>query len=145
MNNAFLGKTVENVKNYRLITTKSRTNFLVSEPNCNIAKKISDNLLAIEIKKTQVIMNKPIYFGLLILEISKIVIHEFCYDYLKSKYGEKSKLCYIDRDSFTNYIKAEGIYVDIKTRSDNSNYKIERLFPRGKTKNVVGLMKNELG
>ena len=114
MNNAFLGKTVENIKNYRLINDQIKDKFFwCQNQNCSIAKKISDNLLAIEIKKTQVIMNKPIYFGLLILEISKIVIHEFCYDYLKSKYGEKSKLCYIDRDSFTNYIKAEGIYVDI--------------------------------
>ena len=58
-----------------------------------------------EMKKTQVLMNKPVYLGLSILELSKILIYEFWYDYVKPKYGEKAKLSYMDTDSFIVYIK----------------------------------------
>ena len=71
-------------------------------------------------------MNKPVYLGLSILEISKIVMYEFWYYYVKLKYGEKAKLCYIDTDSFIVYIKTKDIQVDIakdiETRSDTLNY-----------------------
>ena len=56
-------------------------------------------------KKTEILMNKPVDLGLLILELSKILMHEFWYDYLKPKYGKKAKLCYMDTDSFIVYIK----------------------------------------
>ena len=69
-----------------------------------------ENLLAMEIKRTQILMNKPVYLYLSVLEISKIVMYEFWYDYIKPKYGEKVKLCYMDTDSFTVYIKSEDIY-----------------------------------
>ena len=59
------------------------------------------------------LMGKPVYLGLLILEISKMVMHEFCYDYVKPKYGEKAKLSYMDTDSFIVYIKTENISLDI--------------------------------
>ena len=68
-----------------------------------------ENLLAIEIKTTQIFINKPIYFVLSILELSKIVMYEFWYNYVKSKYGEKAKLCYMDTESFIVYIKTEYI------------------------------------
>ena len=84
------------------MTTKAKDNFLVSEPNYNKTYKFSDNLLVLEMKRTQVIMNKPSYFCLSILEINKTVMYEFHYDYLKSK------LCYMDRDSFIIYIKIES-------------------------------------
>ena len=60
-------------------------------------------------KKTQLFINKPIYLGLSTLEISKIVIYEFWYDYVKPKYGEKAKLCYMDTNSFIVYIKTEDL------------------------------------
>ena len=63
--------------------------------------------------KAQALMNKSVYLGLLILGISKIVMYEFWYDYIKPKYEEKSKLCYIDTDSFIVYLKTEDIYKDI--------------------------------
>ena len=58
-------------------------------------------------------MNKPVYLGLSILELSKILMYEFWYDYVKPKYGEKAKLCYMDTDSFIVYIKTDGIYKNI--------------------------------
>ena len=90
-------------------------------------------------------MNKPIYLGLLILELSKTVMQEFWYDYVKPRYGEKAKLCYIDTDSFIVYIKTEGIYMDIAkdvvTRFDTSNCELDRPFSKEKNKKVVGLIK----
>ena len=76
-------------------------------------KFLTENLLAIEIRKTQILMNKPNYLGLSILDLSKTVIYEFQYDYVKSKYGEKSKLCYVDADSFIVQIKTNDISKDI--------------------------------
>ena len=94
-------------------------------------------------------MNKPIYLGLSILEISKTLIYEFWCDYMKPKYGDNVKLCYMDTDSFIMYIKREDFYEDIandvEKRFDTSNYKVDRPLPTGKNKKVIGLMKDELG
>ena len=60
-------------------------------------------------RKTLIMMNKPVHFGLSILELSKILMYEYWYDYRKPKHGEKAKLCYMDRDSFIVYIKTDGI------------------------------------
>ena len=83
-------------------------------------------------------MNKPVYLDLTRLEISKLVMYEFCYDYGKPKYRKKGKLCYMDIDSFIVYTKTEDIYVDIEkdieTRFDISNYKLDRPLPRRKNK-----------
>ena len=98
---------MENVRKHRdikLATTVPRRNRLVSKPNYHTRKKISDNLLTIEIKRMQILMNKPVYLGLSILEICKIVMHESWYDHVKPKYGEKAKLCYTDAHSFIVYI-----------------------------------------
>ena len=122
MNNAVFGKTMENVRNHRgikLITTETRRNYLVLEPKYHTKKFVSDNLLATEIEKTPMIITKPVYSGLTILEISKIVLFQFWYDYVKAKYGERAKLSYRDTDSFTVYIKTEDIDVDIATSFGN--------------------------
>ena len=105
MNNAVFGKTMENVRKHRdikLVTTDKRRNKLVSEPNYYTIKCFSESLVAIEMKKTKIKINKPIYLGLSILEISKILMYEFWYDYIKPKYGDNVKLCYMDTDSFYN-------------------------------------------
>ena len=100
-------------------------------------------------KKTKVKMNKPIYLGLSILEISKILMYEFWYDYMKPKYGDNVKLCYMDADSFIMHIKTENLYKDIandaEKRFDISKYEVDRPLPAGKNKKVIGLMKDELG
>ena len=80
MNNSVFGKTMENVRNHRdikLVTTDIRRNKLVSEPNYHTTKQFSENLLAIEMKKTKVKMNKPVYLGMSILDISKRLMYEF--------------------------------------------------------------------
>ena len=109
----------------------------------------SKNLLAIEMKKTQVIMNKLVYLGLSRLDTSKAEMYEFWYDYLKPKYNDKAKMCYINTDSFIVHIKTEDIYndisEDIETRFDTSNHNVNRLLPMRKSKKVLGLMKDVLG
>ena len=85
MSNSVFGKTMENVRKYRdikVVTTDNRRNQLVSEPNYHTAKYFSEDLLAIEMKKIKVKMNKPIYFGMSILDISKTLVYEFWYDYI---------------------------------------------------------------
>ena len=94
-------------------------------------------------------MNKPVYLGLSILGISKILMYEFWYGYIKPRYQNNAKLCYMDTDSFIIYIKTEDVYEDIaddvEKRFDTSNYEVNRPLPTGKKKKVTGLMKNELG
>ena len=116
MNNAVFGKTMENVRKHRdikLVTTDKRRNHLVSEPNYHTTKWFSENLLAIETKKTKVKMNMPAYLGLSILEISKTLMYKFLYDYMKPKYGDNVKLCYMDTDTFIMHIKTEDFDKDI--------------------------------
>ena len=103
MNNSDLGKTMENVKKRRdtkLVTKERRRNYLVSELNYHTTKFFAENFLAIEMRITQVLMNKPVYLGLSIIDLSKTLIYEFWYGYVKSKCGEKANLCYIDTDIF---------------------------------------------
>ena len=152
MNNAVFGKTMENVRKHRdikLVKTDKKRNKLVSEPNYHTMKLIDDNLAIIEMKKVKVKMNKPIYLGLSILDISKITMYEFWYDFIKSKYESRAKLCYMDRDSFIINIKTEDFYKDISEnvmeRFDTSNYFYDRPLPKNVNKKVVGLMKDELG
>ena len=152
MNNAVFGKTMDNVRKHRdikLVKTDRRRNKLVSEPNYHTMKLIEENLSIIEMKKVKVKMNKPIYLGLRILEISKIIMYEFWYDYVKNKYGNKARLCYTDTDSFIINIKTNDFYKDIiqdvNERFDTSNYTFNRPLPKGKNKMVIGLMKDELG
>ena len=99
--------------------------------------------------KTKVKMNKPIYLGLSILEISKILMYEFWYDYMKPKYNDKVKLRYMDTNSFIMNIKREDfckdISNDVEKRFDTPNYEVNRQLATGKNKKVIGLMKDELG
>ena len=89
-------------------------------------------------KKSEILINKPVYLGLSILELSKILMYEFWYNYVKPKYGEKTKLFYMDTDSFTEYIKTDDIYKgiaeDAETRFDTSNYELDKPLPKGKNK-----------
>ena len=154
MNNSVFGKTMENVRKHRdikLVTTDKRRNQLVSEPNYHTTKYFSENLLAIEMKKTKVEMNKPVYLGMAILDISKTLMYEFWYDYIIPKYGDRVQLCYMDTNSFVIHIITEDFYKDIANTVerwfDTSNYdeNDERPLPRGMNKKVIGLFKDELG
>ena len=149
MNNSVFGKTMENIRKHRdikLVTTDKKRSKLVSESNYHTINLICEGLSIIEMK---VKMNKPIYLGLSILEISKTLMYEFWYDYMKPKYNDNVKLCYMDTDSFIMNIKtndfSEDIASDVENRFDTSNYEVNRPLPIGKNKKVIGLMKDELG
>ena len=152
MNNAVFGKTVENVRKHRdikLVKTDKKRNKLVSEPNFHTMKLIDNNLAIIEMKKVKVKMNKPIYLGLSTLDISKITMYEFWCDYVKIKYQDRARLCYMDTDSFVVNIKTKDfnkdISQDVNKRFDTWNYTFDRPLPTGINKKVIGLMKDELG
>ena len=152
MNNAVFGKTMENVRKNRdikLVTTDKKRNKLVSEPNYHTMNYISEDLSIIEMKKIKVKMNKAIYLGLSILDISKILMYEFWYDYMKPKYNDKVKLCYMDTDSFVMNIKTNDFYKDIandvEKRFDTSSYEVNIPLLTGKNKKVIRLIKDKLG
>ena len=154
MNNSVFGKTMENVRNHRdikLVTSEKIRKRLVSEPNYHTCKKFSDHLMAIETKNTRIKMNKPLYLGASILDISKTLMYEFWHDYLKPKYRDRVKLCYTDTYSFIINIKAEDFFEnisnDIEKWFDTSNFdkNDKRPLPKGKNKKVPGLFKDEMG
>ena len=154
MINSVFGKTVENLRKHRdikLVTTDEKRSKLISEPNYHTAKRFSGNLLAIEMKKTKVKMNKPVYLGMSILDISKMLMYKFWYDYIKPKYEDRAKLCYMDTDSFIIQIITKDFFADISDDVerwfDTSNYdeNYKRPLPIDKNKKVIGLFKDELG
>ena len=144
-----MNNSVRKHRDIKLVTTDKKRSKLVSEPNYHTINLISEDFSIIEMEKTKVKMNKPIYLGLSIMEISKILMHEFWYDYMKPKYGNDVKLCYMDTDSFIINIKTnhfyEDIAYDVENRFDTSNYEVNRPLPMGKNKKIIGLMKDELG
>ena len=131
------------------MTTDKKRSKLVSEPNYHTMNYILEDFSIIEMKRTKVKMNKPIYLGLSILEIIKLLMYEFWYDYMKLKYGDNVKLCYMDTNSLIMNIKTEDFYKDIangvEKRFDTSNYEVDRPLSAGKNKKVIGLIKDELG
>ena len=154
MNKSVFGKTMEKVRNHRdikLVATNKQRSKLASEPNYHSTKYISKNLLIMEMKKTEVKMNKSIYLGQAFLDISKTLMYEFWYKYIKSKYRDKAQLCYVDTDSFVIYIKTEDFYKDIANGVekwfDTSNYdkNDKRPLRIGKNKKIFGMFKDKLG
>ena len=153
MNNSVFGKTMESVRKHRdikLVTTEEKRIKLVSEPNYHTTKRFSENLLVIEMKKTKVKMNKPVYFGMSLLDVSKMLMYEFQYDYIKPKYKDKAKLCYMDTDSFIINTFTEDFFEDInhdvERWFDTSNYdeNDKRPLQIGVNKKVIGMFRDEL-
>ena len=154
VNNSAFGKTMKNLRKHRdikLVTTDVKRNKLVSEPNYHAKKHFSETLLVTETKKTKVYINKPIYLGMSILDISKTLMYEFSYDYIKPKYKEKAKLCYMDTDSFIINIFTDDFFDHINNNVerwfDTSNYDNNDKRPLSicKNKKVIGMFKDELG
>ena len=96
------------------------------KPNFKSGVLFGENLMGCEMSKIKVVMNKPVYLGQAILDLSKIVMHEFHYDYMKPNYVKNLKLCYMDTNSLVCHIKTEDFYEDIakdiETRFDTSGY-----------------------
>ena len=116
MINSVFGKTMEKLRKHRdikFVITDEKRSKLISEPNYQTTKQFSENLLAVEMKKAKVKMNKLVCLGISILGISKMLMYKFWYDYTKSKYGDRVKLCYTDTDSIIAHIMSKDFYRDI--------------------------------
>ena len=152
MNNSVFGKTMENIRNrvdVKLVNTEEKLRKLIAKPNFRSRKIFSENLVSVHMKKTSLTMNKPVYLGMCILDLSKTIMYDFHYNYIKSKYGDKAKLLFSDIDSLMCEIQTEDFYKDIsedvKDRFDTSDYPENHPsgIPTGINKKVLGKMKDE--
>ena len=157
MNNSVFGKMIENVRKQRdikLTVTEERRKKLVSEPNYASCTTFSDHLMALEMRKTRILMDKLILVGQAILDKSKELMYEFWYEYLKPKYRDKINLLYMDTDSFVLEIETDDFYKDtkddLKEWFDTSKYSKDMVLPEeykkyaSVNKKVIGKMKDEL-
>ena len=156
MINSVFGKTMENIRNrvnIKLVNTGEQFKKLTAKPNYESRKIFNDNdnesLVSVHMKKTSLTMNKPVYLGMSILDLSKTLMYDFHYNYIKPKYGNKAKLLFTDTDSFLYEILTEDFYKDIsgdvRDRFDTSEYKEGHPsgIPTGINKKVLGMFKDE--
>ena len=153
MNNAVFGKTMENIRNrvnVKLVNSEEKFKKLVAKPNFLSRKIFNENLVSVHMKKTSLTMNKPVYLGMCILDLSKTLMYDFHYKYIKPKYGNKAKLLFTDTDSFLYEIQTEDFYKDIsedvKDKFDTSDYPENHPsgIPTGINKKVLGMFKDEV-
>ena len=152
MNNSVFGKTMENIRNrvdVKLVNNIEKLKKLAAKPNFKIPKIFSENLIAVHMKKTSLTMNKPVYLGMCILDLSKTIMFDFHYNYIKPKYGNKAKLLFTDTDSLMYEIQTKDFYNDIsgdvRDRFDTSDYPENHPsgIPTGINKKVLGMFKDE--
>ena len=153
MNNSVFGKTIENIRkrqNIHLVDNRKKAIKLSCRPNFDRCTIFDKNLIAIHMKKTEVYFNKPVYVGQAILDLSKTLMFDFHYEYIKNKYGKKAQLLFTDTDSLMYEIKTKDfykdIYDDVKNKFDTSDYPSDH--PSGLTtgvnKKVIGMFKDEV-
>ena len=149
MNNSVFGKTMENIRNranIKLISNKNTLERYTSRPTFINCKIFNENLVAINNIKETITLNKPAYVGMCILDLSKTLMYDFHYNYIKQKYGSKAKLLFTDTDSLTYEIEAEDVYEDFwkdKDLFDNSDYPENSPYFYKKNKKVIGKFKDE--
>ena len=145
---------MENIRNrldIKLVNNKKRAEKLTAKPNFDHCNIFSEDLVAIHMKKTELKFDKPIYLGMCILDLSKTLMYDFHYNYIKQKYGDKAKLFFTDTDSLMYEIQTEDFYKDIsedvKHRFDTSDYPPNHPsgIPSGFYKKVIGMFKDEPG
>ena len=152
MNNSVFGKTMENIRNrvdIRLVTRESQAKKLTCKPNYQHHTIFCENLTAVHMKKVSLKFNKPVYLGMSILDLSKTLMYDFHYNYIKPKYGDSAKLLFTDTDSLAYEIQTEDFYRDISSdvelRFDTSNYPKDHPsgILTGVNKKVIGMFKDE--
>jgi hypothetical protein len=151
LNNAVFGKSLQNCRNYmdlRLVSSPLRAKKLVAKPSFKYFHHINEDLVTIEMMKPKIVLNKPVYAGFSILDLSKVLIYEFHYDVIKHRYGDDAQLLFSDTDSLTYQIRTQDLYQDMyenKEFYDTSNYDVNsKLYSKVNAK-VVGKMKDETG
>ncbi|GFS61200.1 uncharacterized protein NPIL_542781, partial [Nephila pilipes] len=150
MNNSIFGKTMENVRrrvDIRLCSTEEQARKLIAKSNFNRRTIFSENLMAVHLKKTNIKFFKPIHVGMTILDLSKVLMYSFHYEYMKHRYDSKIKLMYTDTDSFIYEIKTDDFYSDMKddlNLYDTSDYDKNNVYNLPLVnKKVIGKMKDE--
>ena len=154
MNNSVFGKTMENIRNrvdIRLVNSEAKAKKLAAKPNFTHCNIFDENLVAIHMKKTKLVFNKPVYLGMCILDLSKTLMYDFHYNYIKNKFNDKATLLFTDTDSLAYEIETEDFYKDIS--GDVHGFFDTSNFPKGHSsgievgcnKKVVGMFKDEAG
>ena len=153
MNNSVFGKTIENIRkrqNIHLIDNRKKAVKLSNRPNFDRCTIFDRNLIAVHMKRTEVYFNKPVYVGQAILDLSKTLMFNFHYTYIKEKYGKKAELLFTDTDSLIYLINTKDFYKDISydiiTKFDTSDYPLNHPsgIPTGVNKKVIGMFKDEV-
>ena len=152
MNNSVFGKTMENIENHvniKLVTEEKEAIKLAAKPNYDRYTIFDDNLIAVHMKRTKLKYDKPIYLGMCILDLSKTLMYDFHYNYIKKKYGDNAMLLFTDTDSLAYEIKTDDFYADIsndvESRFDTSDYPKDHPsgIKTGVNKKVIGMFKDE--
>ena len=148
MNNSVFGKTMENLRkrsNIKLITDQEHFNKLTRQPTYVSSKIFDENLVGVQKKKVRLVLDKPSYVGFSILELSKTLMYDFHYNYIRKKYPD-AKLLFTDTDSLVYHIKTEDVYEDLfvdRHLFDNSDYPESSKFYFADNKKVIGKFKDE--
>ena len=154
MNNSVFGKTMENIRNrvdVKLVNHREKAEKLSAKPNFEHVTIFDENLIAIHMKRTKLVFNKPVYCGMAILDLSKTLMYKFHYNYILPKYGRNQKLLFTDTDSLCYEIETEDVFEDIskdvEDNFDTSNFPKDHPsgIPVGKNKKIPGMMKDEAG
>ena len=149
MNNSVFGKTMENIRkrvDVRLVTDEKKLLKLASKPTFVSSKIFNENLVVVHKIKETLTLDRPAYVGMCILDLSKTLMYDFHYNYIKKKYGDKAKLLFTDTDSLTYEIEAEDVYQDFwndKNKFDNSDYPESLPYFDKTNKKVIGKFKDE--
>ena len=152
MNNSVFGKTIENIRkrqNVELVDDRKKALKLTSKPNFDRATIFDEHLVAVHMKKTEVYFNKPVYVGQAILDLSKTLMFDFHYNFIREKYGNKAELLFTDTDSLMYLIQTDDFYHDIKKhvkkKFDTSKYVVNHpsRIKTGVNKKVIGKFKDE--
>ncbi|XP_073231598.1 uncharacterized protein [Porites lutea] len=153
MNNSVFGKTIENIRkrqNIELVDNRKKAAKLTSRPNFERVTIFDKNLIAVHMKKTEVYFDKPVYVGQAILDLSKTLMFDFHYNYIRKKYKNKAELLFTDTDSLMYHIYTDDFYKDIsrdiKKKFDTSDYppNHESGILTGVNKKVIGMFKDEV-
>lgn len=149
MNNSIFGKTMENLRkrvNVKLVNTPKKLQKLTASPLFDSFRIFNNDLAAVNMKKPSLLLNRPIYVGFCILDLSKVLMYDFHYNFIKNKYGNKATLCFTDTDSLLYDIKTEDVYVDMGKAIDlfdTSGYDPDHFLHSTRNKKVLGKMKDE--
>ena len=149
MNNSVFGKTMENIRKRRNIYLETDPDHFLrqtAKPTFVSCKIFHENLVAVHMKKSFLKLDKPSYVGMCILDLSKVLMYDFHYNFIKAKYGDRAKLLFTDTDSLCYHIQTDDVYQDLynhKDMFDNSDYSKSSKFYFDENKKVIGKFKDE--